>query len=1159
MASFEQFSTSHLYPSTEQDPGRGYLAYYLMDHSTLPTSINYTESWSKYIGAYLFLKSAPASDQMSAFIESLAEKIPKGLLNHASLAWLDVDEAGEITKIKWLKIGLKTKEDTTFLEDQFDHEILQASFLLAKESNVVVQTDSEENVDGLVVEYPLSIEHRPTPVPSKNVHIPLTGPLRGCLTGEIALVESGDGSEDIPDRGFYFFITKPEKPDEYLPQYYPLFSKNLESEPGQIHAGYQMSFDPLAPYNPDRTYFNSLGFAYGLIEIPEPPHRQIELVTGSALAKQSGYSSIFGKPVSIAPVTEGPHPGGYVLCQLPPDSPSPYYMAPHGDFEVAGDSGTEISFACGLSGMEFFKIKSEDGGATKTILRFSSHQPACIKKFPFELASPVGPPSNPTESPFSDDYKTSWATILTSDSESIPYISQPKGAALYGKTNAMPLDKGLLGHVTNPFLFTSNENDFFPMLPYAGLEKSATGDVMSDTDMQTLEATVLSKQRHATISMQTIPKAVLLKNLSDTDVTHYATTPAGLLVKSTQSTEGSVVRWDQFLLAKNGNDELAFNDPPDEVISAMQSSNVFLVVSNSKHLEGFSNIMGIGDWKLKANIGEDQTYGDYRNLMILKGRKGKLYDSEDVISCLVANPKKWNQTEDFSIPQTKSNEDPAQLIILSNWLQEYFQKAHDKESDDFTKFNTIATDENWTGILFLRLDIDQMPNNLSGIVAGVTDHGAFNAHHLGIEITPIQFSTDGIPDLSKPSSLFGLINYQDPDFSDKQPVAIAPASNNTYDFRLLSLKVLFENTAVKSFESYAQLTVNQLFGSSVSKTYDKDNVYKNVLLAGSLQINNGQPVYSLSSQKEDAFYLESNIINKVEITEVYLSNRSLEGAAEQKSWFGLSGFIDFNVLGSEEMPVYDLFSFGNTKGEDKLRKGLHFSNLGIGLSYHNDDPGQNTLSFSTGEVRFDPSPNVSTPRPESLYLHLALTLENMVVGNTGQTPKDKGYLDVISEMKLNGPGQEGWYGLRFKLNMGSPGALEENASLNAHLLLSWSPFSQGKENYQAGIGIALPGSGGNSQVLSLQSVLKLSIGQILLRQVPANGGDEKSFMLLFTEIALKFMGLLKIPPSGNTLFYLFGNPEAQGDASALGWYAMYRKEKPGQIKSLLSTSDSSIQ
>jgi hypothetical protein len=88
------------------------------------------------------------------------------------------------------------------------------------------------------------------------------------------------------------------------------------------------------------------------------------------------------------------------------------------------------------------------------------------------------------------------------------------------------------------------------------------------------------------------------------------------------------------------------------------------------------------------------------------------------------------------------------------------------------------------------------------------------------------------------------------------------------------------------------------------------------------------------------------------------------------------------------------------------------------------------------------------------------------------------------------------------------------------------------------VGIQLPGTGGGAKLISLQSVLKLSIGQIRL----GFDADKRSFLLQLTDIALKFFGLLKIPPGGSTLFYLFGNPQSDGKPSGLGWYAMYRKD-----------------
>jgi hypothetical protein len=122
--------------------------------------------------------------------------------------------------------------------------------------------------------------------------------------------------------------------------------------------------------------------------------------------------------------------------------------------------------------------------------------------------------------------------------------------------------------------------------------------------------------------------------------------------------------------------------------------------------------------------------------------------------------------------------------------------------------------------------------------------------------------------------------------------------------------------------------------------------------------------------------------------------------------------------------------------------------------------------------------------------------------------------------------------------MGTPGNLAGTVGLTSGLLTAWSPDSPDAGRYRAKLGIQLPGTGGGAKIISLQNVLRLSIGQIWLTY----DREKNSFLLMLTEIALKFMGLLKIPPNGSTIFYLFGNPKSEGKASGLGWYALYRQQ-----------------
>jgi hypothetical protein len=660
--------------------------------------------------------------------------------------------------------------------------------------------------------------------------------------------------------------------------------------------------------------------------------------------------------------------------------------------------------------------------------------------------------------------------------------------------------------------------------------------------------------------------------LPQSEIPKISTTPSGLLVTLTPS--GGQTQWNEVLLGQNTDNGtpyfLKFMNPEAELIEALQTGDLMLVTANADYLgqlngtapgaPAFLNKVGIGSWEMTANVGQQNKYNDYRNVMIVKAKKGKLYDPADVANCLVANPSKWTQKENFAAPTILSENgsllppDSDQLVILSQWLQTYFRQAADKSGNKyFDKFNTIAADENWTGILFLRMDISKLPDNLVGIMAGVTDPGAFNAHHFAVEISPVK--KEGLnAALNQPSSMFGLIYYEDPLFDDELQESVMPASSSVYDFRLLTLKVLFENTSVNSFESLAQLTMTEMFKMPVSIMSDPANVYYNVMLKGSLQITDDQTLYNLTSQGDNTFYFDNNIIHKIQISNVLLSTRNADKAGDISSWFGMSGFIDYYIVSDPKTcPVFDIFSFGNDADEDLPNKGLRFNNLGISMIFPAAAPSQKQLVMDATQINFDTAH--STPRTDSLFLNFALDMQELVLADAGTQLADKGYIPVIPDVALSDMSTDDWYGLKLKLNMGTPGELAGKISLNSYLLLAWSPQSTGKNTYRGGIGISLPGTGGGAKLISIQNIMKLAIGQIRLTY----DASQSSFLLMLTEIALQFLGLLKIPPNGSTLFYLFGNPDAGGKSSGLGWYAMYRKKAASapQAKQRLKTRSTS--
>jgi hypothetical protein len=211
------------------------------------------------------------------------------------------------------------------------------------------------------------------------------------------------------------------------------------------------------------------------------------------------------------------------------------------------------------------------------------------------------------------------------------------------------------------------------------------------------------------------------------------------------------------------------------------------------------------------------------------------------------------------------------------------------------------------------------------------------------------------------------------------------------------------------------------------------------------------------------------------------------------------------------------------------------------------------------EIAFNTSS--STPRALGLFSNFQLELQGLQglqSGDGDTTPQSLGYLTVGTQYGLQGAGGKAWHGLRFNLNMGTPGELAGKINLTSTLLLSWSDTSgDAGKAFEAAVGLALPGTSSGGSIFSLQSVLKLSIGVVQLYY----NDKAKSFLLLLNQIALKFLGLLKIPPNGATAFFLFGNPDPSASASTgLGWYAIYNQEveSPKKMAALSGNDDEPV-
>lgn len=864
---------------------------------------------------------------------------------------------------------------------------------------------------------------------------------------------------------------------------------------------------------------------------------------GNATVIKSYFQTIYGKAVYLTPrgwQEKGGYGGRFVFV---PQGEEGSWLEPDGDFLLTAEAeasengeAKEICLLCGLSGTEYIRMWEGD------TMRFCSGMPSYAAHYPVHAASTVGKPVDLSASLLDDRYTTSWLAIK---GEKAPeYAAQPRGSAYYGKgENSSNEENGMLCHDLTGIAMNRAENLLFPCAPYAGL-----ADGIQDT-VADYENTILSVARKNCIAaslsetLQRMEEKMRerLEKGGGEEEDSIVTTSGGQLV--TKSKEGI---WKEVMFANNQLKDclhrLYLEQPQRLIQQTMESSSLFFVVANCDYLgeltgeqndigrQAFHNTINIEDWMFTVNPGKGSEYNEYRNIMIVKGRKGKLYEpsskknKEEQPQSLLANPSLWTNGEKFAAPWSENAGagDADQMVNLATWLVQYCKNAYEnRENEYFKEFCKIIQDPEWQGVLFLNVSIDaqSVPVGLQGLLAGISGAAQICLHHLSIKSSHVAFSGGSLKQDGS-SSLSGLIYFQDPAFDGK--TAVLPG-NGDFEFRLLELKVLFESSAVKKFESYAQLTVNQLFGLKVTSMGQEKTDNHSILLSGVYQNDSGSPSYHLKSISDSTCFFEESFVNAVTIRNV---NLTTVDADAKKYSFLLDGCIDFAIPGAWGA---DLFSFGS---EDKQSGGLEFQELAINMK--GSGAGQE-LSMETEQLAFDI--DKSLLRKHSLYDSMSLQLEGMICGKEGKQPSDFGYLNVTTEFATDQPG-ESWYGFVFGLNMGSLGELAQKAGIVSKLLIAFSGNEAGKEGQRVSVGIKLPGSG-KKDFLSLQNMLSLSVEQIWLMY----DKEKQSFFLIFDDIALKLFGLMSIPPSGSTMFYVFGDCSKTGESKELGWYAVYRKEE----------------
>ncbi|MBV6679498.1 hypothetical protein [Bacillus thuringiensis] len=1151
-----------LYYHTE---GEGHWVGYLLlerGEENQPANISLTDSWQKstlntsYGGSYLFCSSEP-TDKVE-FLRKIIKEIKSLEFCRQENAlrfflWCDLtDPKNPVIKnyIQFMKNPTKVEGDIS-CDSEIKVNLTQLNISKRWGDTVKISLD-HNNAEFTIEAHEFSFirwiyKGSTVGKKMKKVRLRMTKEDSGALLFEKAATVNSLGlnveNKTIIQVGIrYFFFSTIEK--RMKSQHFSVLKERLQ-QPNKPF-DFEVSFNPLYPLGQVYTAF-----------------RFINLEGQEKSTIKSFFRTDFCHNISLTPQEKQT---GFVL-QGHAEVEDSYHFVPNGPFIMGMESNIDQAnvikhLLCGLSGTETISFKLGD------VMAFHPDQCAFASAFPLK--------STMEERFFNDvpndqkwlqeEYVTAWVTIHAGSSHSInEYISQPKDATLYAKGRGVhnpsshPLALGYdqlkianLPMIQNPY----------PLVPYAKPDRQRFNH-FTYQEITDFERYVILPTRKKQIidNEQPTLRDERFPCIEGTNV-RKTTTPQGLLVDVDDNQN-----WHKLLLARiqrGINEELSFNCVIGKLKEAFLTPNLFLVITNnlSDYVRNFDNTISITGWPFVINNGSDKdSYGDYSNIIIFKFCKGKMRD-------LVETPLQWTNADDFN------NTEKEELFAVSAWLREYLDSAQKEDDEFFKDFNKIVNDPNWYGILILKVDMatKELPEQLKGLLAGMNGD-LFKAHHLGINVNyvaepgPSMTEEDGEIGIQEDSSMFGLINYIEPAYEQRgmNNKAIPAYSKEYYDFKVLSLRVLFKNSQIQNFTSLVQLTVAKLFEETVScvtsinkpdDSSDDQNcepTITSILFNGTYENREGVPSYQFRTSSANYCYLKSNILHYIEIVAAeFQSQKIRDGVIQAK--FLLSGYMNF-----QEIKGVDIFSFGSIPDNVDRTQMLPFTNLVLHMEYDETLKKRSEIQYDSSTIQFHLEGN--KPRPHSLCHGFPLKFKRLISGRDEADHPDKlGYLQVQIQLKNYDSDNmipeyinefaKGWTGFEFELDLGSGGLLAKDSDFISYILLAWSAttvpiepkmsIDQVVPRYNIYLGIRLPGGGEKSKLFNLQEVLQLSIDDI---QLLCDVTDPKKpvFSLQFTNLALQFLNM-KFPPSGTTNFLLFGNPDLSSSNQEVGWFAEYTKK-----------------
>lgn len=1045
-------------------------------------AVTLTDSWRNYPGCYLVAPAGTALDQaLAATLRTFLAGRPLRLVWTAN-----PDQPADRWQASWIASDGSTVSALSGLQ--------LGSFALWLGAGCAIGPDpggddltvtQRSGVPGSV--YLTAGSGQAMLTATAPVTLPFTAGQAGCALTALDLRTGSDlDGLDVGLRVFVPDASQPLLPDRLVSRRFPVFSA---AQPAPARLPVTLSLHPLLPLDPARSCF--------------------ELVPGNAGSGQqlaTCYQTSNGLAVRLTPLARPAAAAARFVFAVralsdPPSPADPYYLVPSGAFQVTvvNADGTSAAGAqrlmCGTSGIEYVLI--EEGS---------------------ELWFCPGGPALAVGNGLQDGAATSYASVFGPDGAAgRVYRAQADSAALFAPSasDGFMSFRELSGMILPGAPAAGALPSGYPMLPFTGIV---------DTDVrqyQQLEYQAVSSTRRTIIGGLAAPSGGALGPKAAASTTP-SITPQGLLADVDDP--GNVLN---LTLALSPAGPLVLGQVTADLAAALQSSQLFLVASDPATLcaappaaGGPVRIPGLsGDasqsWTIDAMPAAP--WSATSTLLVLKF-------AGQPLTALAADTSSW-----AGDGGTRFNPGDGGVATAQSLLQSLIAEAVGSTDPEFAPFAALAADPDWQGVLFLNAPVPpaQLPGQIAGLAAGL-DASAFKAHHLGLTITPATASGGVITQAS--SSLFGLIYYES--------AASAASAQPPYAFNVSSLKVRFENSAVRTFTSQIQLLVDELFGEAADLVDPAtmlslpDNV---LVLDGVYQQQGGTGGYTFSTATENLFAMDSAVLDTVEVSSAQFVTVIPPGSAPTaESRFVLAGALRFKPA------ALDVFSFGpESTGTPAARlsaEQLRYANLWISLDYVPGAPAQDVYTFDASKLVPDPVQSVA--REQSLFAGFPLTLAGFLhvppqaadATDKPAAPASLGFLGIGSTPPLGGSISAPWFGLVADLGFGSAGALAAEAGFKASMLMSWSPGSAGQEP-NAGIGLKLPGTGPGGKLLSLQGVLKLKIGELSL------SNNDGTYLLQLDRITLNAL-MLTFPSAGQLDALLFADPAGK-DRTTLGWYAGY--------------------